>query len=134
MQVCNTNMPRSLIFAILIILAVCSIRVWAWAHAIVVDSTPRDGAVLSAPPQLAVLRFNARIEKSLSSVKLFRSDGRSFPVRIETSGNGAGAGPDRLAVRLPHLGPGNYILQYKVLATDGHLTPGVLRFGILKGR
>ncbi len=90
MPVCSANISRSLNVAMAIFLALCSIRGWAWAHAIVVDTIPKDGAVLASPPELVVPRFNARIEKPLTSVKLVRDDGRSFPCRFESSASAPG--------------------------------------------
>jgi methionine-rich copper-binding protein CopC len=40
------------------------------------------------------------------------------------------ATPDRLVIPLPHLGAGVYVLRYRVLAVDGHITEGVLRFTV----
>jgi methionine-rich copper-binding protein CopC len=73
-----------------------------WAHAIVVDSTPREGAVLKQAPD---------------RIQLPPSD---------FSQNA----PERLEVLLPPLEPGDYLLRYSVLAADGHATQGVLRFSI----
>jgi methionine-rich copper-binding protein CopC len=134
MSFCSRTIWKTLASGIGIFLAVFALNCSAWAHAIVIDSIPEDGAVLASQPMQIILRFNARIEKSLSSVKLLGREGHSFPVRVVSSGNGAASAPDRLVVRLPRLGPGEYTLQYNVLATDGHLTPGVLHFSISKGQ
>lgn len=99
----------------------------ARAHAVLVDSSPRDGAVLEAAPDEATLRFNSRIEKRLTRVGLEDAAGRSLPVeRVER----AGEPPDLLTVRLPALAAGSYRLTYRVLAVDGHATPGLVRFTV----
>lgn len=93
------------------------------AHAIVVASTPADRAVLTRVPPQVELRFNAKLEKKLVHVKLDRADGatQSLP---DTAPE-----PARVRVSLPQdLPEGAYTLHYKVLATDGHATQGVLRF------
>ena len=39
--------------------------------------------------------------------------------------------PDTLAYPLPELPPGAYRIKWRVLATDGHLTDGVLSFTVV---
>ncbi len=102
----------------------------AWAHAVVVESSPEDGAVLARAPDYAVLRFNARIERGLSQVSLHAAGGRPIPLPPRSPAPPGQEAPDRLAVRLPELGPGAYEIRYRVLAADGHVTPGVLRFTV----
>lgn len=119
--------------------AVCSIAAFflilassglAWAHAIVVASSPQNGATLPQPPDHVILRFNARIEQSLTQATLTASDGRSMPLAIPPQEHGGEETPNHLVIPLPPLVPGAYVLHYKVLATDGHATQGVLRFRI----
>jgi methionine-rich copper-binding protein CopC len=95
----------------------------------VVDATPRDRAKLSAVPSQIVLRFNATLEKKLVHLKLERAEGSSMRL--------TDVAPEPAIVRctLPQdLAPGAYTLKYKVLATDGHATQGVLRFTLEPGQ
>lgn len=95
----------------------------AAAHAVVVASTPPDRAVLTRVPPAVELRFNAKLEKTLVHVKLDRADGATMALPDTASE------PAIVRVSLPgDLGNGAYTLHYKVLATDGHATQGVLRF------
>jgi len=103
----------------------------AGAHSVVVESSPKDKEVLTHAPKEVVLRFNAKIEKSLARVSLVTSDGRKIPLPAP-AGN-YGDSPDRLVISLPNLGSGSYLLHFKVLSTDGHATSGVLRFSIVGG-
>jgi methionine-rich copper-binding protein CopC len=103
------------------------------AHAVVIESSPRDGARLSRPPGEIVLRFNARIEKSLTRLNLATADGRNVPLLPPSPERGDMGGDDRLVILLPPLGPGTYLLRYKILSTDGHATPGILRFTVTGG-
>ena len=50
-----------------------------------------------------------------------------FAVNVDT----AASRPERVVVALPALAPGAYMLQYKVLAEDGHASQGAVRFTIL---
>ena len=93
------------------------------AHAVAVETTPKDHATVAAVPPEIVIRFNARLEKKLTHVKMERADGSSQVLTdIEQR-------PSVIRCTLPQdLQPGAYLVQYKVLATDGHATQGVLRF------
>lgn len=103
------------------------------AHSVVIESSPRDGARLATPPKEIVLRFNAKIEKPLTRLKLVTGDGRPVPLpAMAQEGNGERTG-GRLVIPLPPLAPGSYALRYKILSTDGHATPGILRFSVTGG-
>jgi methionine-rich copper-binding protein CopC len=100
-----------------------------YAHAVLMGSSPKDKAVLAAPPQKVVLRFNARIEKQVSQVTLL--DGKGRTVSLPPAPHGYTAGPpDQLIIPMPSLKPGNYRLKYRIMATDGHVTPGLIRFTV----
>lgn len=100
----------------------------ALAHALLVDSSPKQDEVLKSPATRAVLHFNARIEKKVTQATLHDADGHAVklpPLPDDTAGP-----PDRLVIALPPLRPGAYRLEYRVLAADGHATPGLLRFSV----
>jgi methionine-rich copper-binding protein CopC len=97
----------------------------AAAHGIVIDSTPKNQAVVAAPPRL-VIRFNSRLEKHLCSVTL---SGPGAP-KVRLAADTGDASPDTLTYPLPALPPGPYEARWKVLAADGHVTEGVLRFTV----
>ena len=95
----------------------------AFAHAVAVEASPPDRAVLTRVPAEVVLRFNAKLEKKLTHVKLDRADGSTQTL------NDIAQEPAIIRATLPiDLVDGAYTLHYKVLATDGHATQGVLRF------
>lgn len=114
--------------ALFVLLASCRL---AGAHSVVIESSPKDKELLSHAPKEVVLRFNAKIEKSLSRMSLAR-DGSEIPLPAPTENYG-GEAPDRLVIPLPNLGPGDYLLRYKVLSKDGHATSGELRFSVVRG-
>jgi methionine-rich copper-binding protein CopC len=118
MTVSSCRLPRIAALACALVLPLV-----AAAHAVVVESTPPDRAVLTHVPPTVVLRFNAKLEKKLVHVKLDRADGATMALPDTASE------PAIVRVILPgDLGNGAYTLHYKVLATDGHATQGVLRF------
>jgi copper resistance protein C len=101
----------------------------AAAHAIVLESVPVADAVLDRAPERITLRFNSKIEKRLSRISLSVAGGRPEFVPVASDGAGA-AEPDRLLIPLRPLGAGKYVLRYKVLSADGHITEGALRFTV----
>ena len=97
----------------------------AQAHAIIVESAPAHGSTGPAPRRL-VLRFNSRLEKPLCSVQLVGPHQRGIALlRQETD-----APPDTIVFPLPALGPGEYQARWKVMAADGHVTEGTVRFTV----
>lgn len=114
-----------------LVLLACSLP--ATAHAVLVSSSPKNNATVKAAPKRVVLRFDARIEKPVTQVTLFDSKGKK--VALPPAPNGYSAGPaNQLSVPMPSLKPGAYRLEYRVLATDGHLTPGLVRFTVAGGK
>lgn len=101
----------------------------AAAHAIVLEAKPADGATLVEPPARIYLRFNSKLEKRLSRVTLTAADGRAVPLPVASDGHEQA---DRIVLPLGRLLPGAYLVRYKVLAVDGHITEGVLRFTVLE--
>jgi methionine-rich copper-binding protein CopC len=101
----------------------------ASAHAIVLESVPARDAVLARSPQQVILRFNSKIEKRLTRVTLSAAGGAPMPLSIADDGRGDDQ-PDRLVLPLRTLSPGSYVLRYKVLSADGHITEGALRFTV----
>ena len=122
-----TPMRRLALVAALVCLVSAPIRVGA--HGIVIDSSPKNEERVVAPSRL-VIRFNSRLEKHLCSVSLVGPDHASRRLRADA----APAAPDVLVYPLPALTPGPYQAQWKVLAADGHVTEGVLRFTVAAAR
>jgi len=97
-------------------------------HALLVDSTPRQNEELVTPPKEIVLQFNARIEKKVTQATLL--EGKDHKIKLPPIPEDKQGPPERLVVPLPKLGPGSYRLEYRVLAADGHTTPGLVRFKV----
>jgi Uncharacterized protein, homolog of Cu resistance protein CopC len=73
-----------------------------------------------------VLRFNSRLEKGLCSVLLIGPQRRTILLLRQDEK----AGVDSLIYGVPELPPGDYLLRWKVLAADGHVTEGVVPFQV----
>jgi hypothetical protein len=100
----------------------------ASAHAIVLESSPVHDAVLERAPEQVTLRFNSKIEKRFTRITLAAGDRPPAPI-VLPDGDDAGP-PDRVVIPLSPLAPGVYVLRYRVLAVDGHITEGALRFTV----
>ena len=98
----------------------------AWAHAILVDSNPRDGATIAGPNFEAVLSFNSRIDQSRSKVTLDGPELSDVFVPVAPTDQQ----PAILKAKLTGLKHGLYMLHWQVLAVDGHITRGVISFQV----
>lgn len=97
----------------------------ASAHSLLLEASPAANAVLPAPPERIVLRFNNRIERTLSAVRLVDAQGRAHPARVLPA-----EAADSLAAAPPALGPGTWKVEWRVLSTDGHVVSGAYSFRI----
>ncbi|HWN14310.1 MAG TPA: copper resistance CopC family protein [Candidatus Dormibacteraeota bacterium] len=97
-------------------------------HAIVLESTPVHDAVLERAPGQVTLRFNSKLEKRFTRITLATGDRPPAPVAVP--GDDDASPPDRIVIPLSPLAPGVYVLRYRVLAVDGHITEGALRFTV----
>ncbi len=97
------------------------------AHAVLVKSSPARRAVLSTSPSRAELVFNERIEPAYSTVSVWgTADARVDDGKVTVGPED----PRRLTVGLRALGPGHYVVKFRVLSVDGHLVEGTVPFEI----
>ena len=96
------------------------------AHSLLLESSPAAGATLSEPPSRISLRFNNRIEKSLSTIRVLDARGATRPVTL-LAGEGAA---DRLTATVSDLSPGPWRVEWQVLSTDGHIVSGRFSFRV----
>jgi copper resistance protein C len=97
----------------------------AWAHAIIVESTPKVNGVVTGPVLEIKLRFNVRIDGARSQLTLVLPDGTSRAVEFPQQ-----LSPDSLSATVPKILPGTYQLHWQVLASDGHITQGDIPFTV----
>jgi hypothetical protein len=96
----------------------------AAAHAVIIDSTPAVDAVVAGDSDVD-LHFNSRIDHQRSRLTLIGPDGSASSLTIAPD-----SAPDIVAAKLTGLAPGQYRLRWQVLAIDGHLTRGDIRFSV----
>lgn len=98
----------------------------AFAHAVVVASTPVAGAVVAPGSDLPIeIRFNSRIDAARSRLTLARPDGSSVVAPLDKSESNLSL---RATVR--GLEPGEYVLRWQTLSLDGHIAHGEIPFRV----
>jgi copper resistance protein C len=97
----------------------------AHAHAVIIDSTPAVGAVVSAGDVDVSLHYNSRIDHQRSRLTLISGEGKTELLAIVPD-----SAPDVVATKISGLTPGQYRLRWQVLAVDGHLTRGDIPFSV----
>jgi copper resistance protein C len=96
-----------------------------WAHAVLMESTPKLNSTVKGPDVPVWLRFNARVDGGRSRLHLLTPDGTRQSlegVKQPTS--------DTLSTNVRGLKPGAYKLQWQVLASDGHISRGEIAFTV----
>lgn len=93
----------------------------AAAHSLLVGSTPAAGSIVTTPPLYVSLRFNNRIEKRLSRVRLVDERGAVAAALIEARDKDAA---DSVMAKVPPLAPGAWRVEWQVFSTDGHVVSG----------
>jgi methionine-rich copper-binding protein CopC len=97
------------------------------AHSLLLESTPAADARLAASPFEISLRFNNRIEKKLSTIRLVDERGGARPVTMLADGPA-----DRLTAAVSSLDPGAWRVEWRVLSTDGHVVSGRFSFRVTR--
>ena len=95
------------------------------AHAVIVQSSLKTSPPSPHQASEIHLFFNSDIEPVLSIVNLVSKGDQKRPLPIRL-----GEKRGEILVELPALPPGDYALQLKVFAADGHLTEDILEFTI----
>ncbi len=96
----------------------------AHAHAILEESFPEPGDSVQAGLVTLRLRFNSRIDLARSRLLLLAADRSQRTLAIQQGGP-----PDIVGANV-ELKPGVYTVRWQVLAIDGHLTRGDVRFTV----
>jgi methionine-rich copper-binding protein CopC len=96
-----------------------------FAHAILMDSTPKQNSTVKGPDVDITLRYNVRIDGGRSRVELDAADGTKSDLKLDKQ-----AKPDILQCKASGLKPGAYKLIWNVLASDGHMSKGTVPFTV----
>ena len=93
------------------------------AHAHLLNAVPTNGAVLRVAPARVTLTFSepARLAAAWIASEIGkRQKITALPVDAAAE----------IAVPLPPLAPGHYVLSWRVVGRDGHVVPGELHFSV----
>lgn len=99
----------------------------AMAHALVTKSSPGQGAVLDAAPQEVTITFNEKVEKLFSTATLTNAAGATLST---AKAKVDAANPALLRLAVPALGPGQYVVKWTAVGSDGHRRSGDIGFSI----
>lgn len=98
------------------------------AHAHLVSAEHADGATVDAAPTVITLEFDDALELEFSSFTLrpVGADGNAHDLAAAAGADGQGVEltvPDTLT-------PGGYLLEWQIMASDGHVTEGTVNFTV----
>ena len=109
------------LFILLLLTLACVNQVQA--HAVITESSLNISSVSPRKSSLIELTFNSKVVLSLSQIFLVsKGDIKQFLYAKP------GDRPGHVVISLPALNSGEYALQLKVLAADGHLNEDLIRF------
>jgi methionine-rich copper-binding protein CopC len=97
----------------------------AFAHAVLVKSSPAQGAAVKAGDVDITLTYNSRIDALHSSLHLIGPDGKAQTLTVDGH-----AAPNLLVAKAAGLSAGAYKLEWQVQASDGHISRGVVAFRV----
>lgn len=121
MKCARSKAVAALLFAILAM----ALPATLYAHAVLVESSPKSGSTVKGPNFPVRLRFNVRIDGSRSRTNLVLANGTTMPLALDPQ-----AKPEILSGKATGLTAGRYKLQWQVLAADGHITRGEITFNV----
>ncbi|HEY0399759.1 MAG TPA: copper resistance protein CopC [Acidimicrobiia bacterium] len=123
---------RLLVAAVLALGAVFLAAAPAFAHAQLTSTEPVGGTALATSPSRVVLRFGESVEIPLGSVRVFASPSGK-QVETGAAGHADGQG-NAVAVKLPKLDKGTYIVTWRVTSADAHPVHGAFTFVVGSGK
>lgn len=97
----------------------------AFAHAVLVSSSPKTNETVHGPAITIDLKFNSHVDGVRSRFTLLRPDGKTETLTLTKQ-----SAPDELAATAT-LPPGKYSLRWQALAVDGHITRGEIPFVVV---
>ena len=112
---------RALLAAALLLLLIPALVA---AHAELVSADPAPGATLTVPPQALSLTFTEPLRSA--AVNLYAAGFR----RVEGVVTEVLPSGDHISVSVPLLSPGEYTVNWDVIAADGHSLSGSYAFAV----
>lgn len=115
--------PLSAVVFLVILIAGMALPLWG--HAVLMESKPKANSTVKGPDVAIWLRYNVRVDGHRSRLQLIAPDGSTIAVLEPKQ-----FAPDTLESQATGLKPGPYKLQWRALASDGHMSRGELSFSV----
>ena len=119
------RISRVSLSSVLLCLIIALAATPVWAHAVLMDSTPKMNGTVKGPDVPIKLRFNVRVDGKRSRLQLTNPDGSSTTLEAPKQ-----TAPDTLESRATGLKAGEYKLEWRALAADGHMSKGEVDFTV----
>lgn len=125
--VLRSTASRAVAVAALAVIAMTALATPAGAHAQLKSTDPVSGQRFDDAPERVVLTFSEAVEVSFGAIAVYGEDGE----RLRLSGAVHPGGDRRaVAVDLPDLESGGYVVTWRVLSADSHPIRGAFTFRV----
>lgn len=101
-------------------LALATFALSAGAHAHLQKSSPAEGSVITTSPSNLVLNFSEPARLTVLSIQ--KGDETKQTLKASTTP------AQQISIPLPQLTPGAYLVSWRAVGDDGHVTAGALHF------
>ena len=99
----------------------------AFAHATLLSTEPTNSGVYDKPPSEVKLRFSEPVEVSLGGIRVYASDKERVVTGLPQHPDGS---QREVAVSLPKIADGTYVVTWRVTSTDAHPIEGAYTFQV----
>jgi copper transport protein len=99
----------------------------AWAHAVLVRTSPLPSTVVNTSPPVVLLKYSEAVEPRFAVVSVTNAQGRQ---QIAGSSRRSATDPTTLVVPLHRLLQGWYLVYWRVVSVDGHPVRGAYTFAV----
>jgi copper transport protein len=97
----------------------------AFAHAVLLQTVPGEGGVLTTRPKSVSLRYNEHVSVSPGGIRVYDTKGN----RVDTGTISTNGDTVQADVR-PHLADGAYVVTWRVISADTHPVEGAFTFQV----
>jgi copper transport protein len=99
----------------------------AWAHAVLVRTSPQASVVVNRPPPVVLLKYSEAVEPRFAVVSVTDAAGNQQRARAPQR---SATDPTTLVVPLERLAQGWYLVYWRVISVDGHPVRGAFTFAV----
>jgi copper transport protein len=99
----------------------------AWAHAVLVRTSPLPSSVVNRPPPVVLLTYSEAVEPRFAIVSVTNAAGKQ---QIAGPPRRSATDPNTLVVPLHRVAQGWYLVYWRVISVDGHPVRGAFTFAV----